>query len=751
MKTRAVRAYSASRPISSRMITIATVLLLMASLSVLVTTRQASASLSSTCQSSGYTCVEGGYDSSTMNNNWATKYYGAGGSVDIGNPPHNCTLYAAWMLAQHGAPDPGQSWGNAKDWGHNLASLTNGTPAVGSIAWYDSGRSGVGANGHVGYVAKLDLSNGRVFIESDNYIGGSSGYTSSGWVAISSPSGYIHVKDVPTTLPAQPGSPRVMSTTGTTAVLAWTDASTNEDSFVSQYRIGTGAWMAGPSVGANTTTMTVTGLTRGTSYTFQVGAHNAKGTHWSAYCYGRTVALPASPTSLHVTSTTGHSAALAWTDASNNEDRFVSQYKIGSGPWIPGPSVGANATSMTISGLSPATAYTFQVGAQNVAGTHWSAYAYGTTQQVLPAQPTSPHVTGTTGSTAQLAWTDASDNESGFVTQYRIGTGSWVAGPSVGANTTSVTVSGLHSGTTYTFQVGAKNTVGTHWSAYFYGSTAAFPAQPTNPSVSSTTTSSATLTWGDASNNEDRFVSQYKVGSGGWVAGPSVGANVTSMTIGGLSASTAYTFQIGAQNSAGTHWSAYAYGTTQTPVPAPGQPGQPVAGTPDSTHITVSWPAVPGATSYQLQWTHLRNPGNSDWTYWGSTGSTSVTIGVTTGQSFMFQVRAVNSSGSSSWSQWSNWVFTTVAVTVSQYATGGLSGHTCPYDSCQAGPTYPANHTIWIRCYVNGQNVQEPSQWGGYWTTVWDLASDGYYYTDAWLHTGSNNPVVPACDAGDVK
>jgi hypothetical protein len=116
----------------------------------------------------------------------------------------------------------------------------------------------------------------------------------------------------------------------------------------------------------------------------------------------------------------------------------------------------------------------------------------------------------------------------------------------------------------------------------------------------------------------------------------------------------------------------------------------------------------------------------------------------------MFQVRAVNSGGTSSWSQWSNWVFTTVAVTVSQYATTGDSGHTCANNSCQAGTAYPANHTVWIRCYVQGQNIQEPSQWGGGWETAWDLASDGLYYSDAWLHTGSNNPVVPACDAGDV-
>ena len=30
-------------------------------------------------------------------------------------------------------------------------------------------------------------------------------------------------------------------------------------------------------------------------------------------------------------------------------------------------------------------------------------------------------------------------------------------------------------------------------------------------------------------------------------------------------------------------------------------------------------------------------------------------------------------------------------------------------------------------------------------TTVWDLSDDGYYYTDAWLYTGTNGTAVPHC------
>jgi hypothetical protein len=189
----------------------------------------------------------------------------------------------------------------------------------------------------------------------------------------------------------------------------------------------------------------------------------------------------------------------------------------------------------------------------------------------LPAQPTGPRVTSVSTSSAALGWTDASNNETAFVSQYRIGTGPWVAGPSVGGNATSMTVGGLTANTTYTFQVGAKNAAGTKWSVYFYGKTAApptLPAQPTNPNVW-LTTSSAVVGWSDASNNETRFVSQYRIGTGPWVAGPSVGANVTSMTINGLAANTTYTFQVGAQNAAGTKWSVYFYGKTAALPPPP--------------------------------------------------------------------------------------------------------------------------------------------------------------------------------------
>jgi surface antigen len=154
------------------------------------------AAASAGCKSTGYSCTIDGYNATTMNNSWAARYYGSDTKGGIGTPPHNCTLFAAWMLAHNGLPDPGRAWGYADQWGITLAADTNHTPAIGSIAWYD----GPGM-GHVAYVARVNWSNHTVFLVSDNYAADSAGYTSNAWVAFSVPTGYIHLRDLSAPLP----------------------------------------------------------------------------------------------------------------------------------------------------------------------------------------------------------------------------------------------------------------------------------------------------------------------------------------------------------------------------------------------------------------------------------------------------------------------------------------------------------------------------------------------------------------------
>ena len=86
-------------------------------------------------------------------------------------------------------------------------------------------------------------------------------------------------------------------------------------------------------------------------------------------------------------------------------------------------------------------------------------------------------------------------------------------------------------------------------------------------------------------------------------------------------------------------------------------------------------------------------------------------------------------------------------VSIVSQATGGVTGHAGPGNQYQVGPTnYAKSSPIWIVCNVNGQSIAGP-----YGTeATWDLSDDGWYYSDAWLYTGTNGPAVPPCSLKTV-
>ena len=124
---------------------------------------------------------------------------------------HNCTNYVAYRLVQSGMPNvrPWEGNGNASNWGTAMASITDQTPTVGSVAWYRSNVSPAGSNGHVAIVEQV-ISDTEIVV-SEDYWGGDFHWRritkGSGW-----PSGFIHFNDrvvAPTTAPAIVGTPAV--------------------------------------------------------------------------------------------------------------------------------------------------------------------------------------------------------------------------------------------------------------------------------------------------------------------------------------------------------------------------------------------------------------------------------------------------------------------------------------------------------------------------------------------------------------
>ncbi|HET6626579.1 MAG TPA: CHAP domain-containing protein [Nocardioidaceae bacterium] len=109
---------------------------------------------------------------------------------------HNCTNYAAYRMVRSGMPNvrPWSGSGNARNWGHAKAGITNTTPRVGAVAWWDAYVRPAGSAGHVAYVEQV-ISSSEIIVSQDSWGGDFS------WARItrsggSWPSGFIHFNDV---------------------------------------------------------------------------------------------------------------------------------------------------------------------------------------------------------------------------------------------------------------------------------------------------------------------------------------------------------------------------------------------------------------------------------------------------------------------------------------------------------------------------------------------------------------------------
>ncbi len=186
------------------------VLLLSGLIPVLGTVGASPAAATSTYLCSGYSsCAAKGYSSSGyagVNNKMYWRMYSG----------HNCTNYVAYRMIKAGMsserPWSGGS-GNAYYWGYAMKSITDQTPQVGAVAWYDRGVPGAGSAGHVAYVEKV-VSSTEIIVSEDSW-GGDFDWRiirkdGPGW-----PTGFIHFVDritKNTTPPRVVGTSRVGET-----------------------------------------------------------------------------------------------------------------------------------------------------------------------------------------------------------------------------------------------------------------------------------------------------------------------------------------------------------------------------------------------------------------------------------------------------------------------------------------------------------------------------------------------------------
>ena len=252
------------------------------------------------------------------------------------------------------------------------------------------------------------------------------------------------------TAPAAPTS--LTATAGDKQVtLSWSNPS---NSAITKYQVRQGSsttissasWTDITSSGAATTSHTVTGLTNGTAYAFQIRAvaGSAEGA-----ASGTVQATPRFDAPAGLTATAGDTqVTLAWTDPSDNAiSGYQFRQRAGSaawGSWTAISGSGADTTSHTVTGLTNGTAYSFEVRAVNGA-----ASGTVTATPVAPlAEPTGLVVVPGVGG-AVLYWTDPG-NPAITGWRYRVRdsgtTYGWSNIMGAGADTTKHTVTGLGNG-----------------------------------------------------------------------------------------------------------------------------------------------------------------------------------------------------------------------------------------------------------------------------------------------------------------
>lgn len=123
-----------------------------------------------------------------------------------------------------------------------------------------------------------------------------------------------------------------------------------------------------------------------------------------SYAQRRDRTPPTTPTNLHVTAVSSTSVSLAWNSSSDNSGSFF--YVLYANDAVVA-NASMSATAHTLTGLSPATTYTFRIRARDQS-MNWSGYSNSVTATTLPANtpPSPPELSASAGPThISLTWT----------------------------------------------------------------------------------------------------------------------------------------------------------------------------------------------------------------------------------------------------------------------------------------------------------------------------------------------------------
>ena len=468
--------------------------------------------------------------------------------------------------------------------------------------------------------------------------------------------------------------------------LSWSAPSDNGGSAISSYFVrynttGVAPWTQ-VNTGSSSTSYTITGLTNGTTYFFQLAAVNGycnSGGPSSGIFTPSATGIPGTTPDqvTGVTTISGPNAgniSVSWSIPGNGGlaiSSYTLQYRVtGSGSFT--TITGIGTTNTIVTGLANNTTYDIRVAAVNVLGTGaYSNIVIGTTF-TTPNSPT--NLTGTAGNgQATLTWIAPTSNGGTPITQYSVGKSTSSSGPFTSVNTgstaTTYTLTGLTNGTLYYIHVSGVNIVGTGTpSNVILLAPSTIPIAPVIIPPAVCDNQQVLVTWAPPTDTGGAPIISYNLRYTTSLTAPitwspptpySVPAPTTSFLVSGLTNGTPYYFQVAAVNFNGA--GPYSASSTATPSITP-QPPIPITTTAiTSSSIAVSWTTPTGlantggnpTTGYLIYWSQISSTGsvippvNSyNSTTSGTPLATTYTItGLTHATLYEIQISSINCSG----------------------------------------------------------------------------------------------------------
>ena len=381
---------------------------------------------------------------------------------------------------------------------------------------------------------------------------------------------------------------------------------------------------------------------------------------------------PAPPAPVAPTLTAGQGElSVSWTPPASPSSPITAyevQYRHHpDGAWTTWASLGADARSTTITGLTPGGIYRVRARAQN--GFGWGGYTNPYVEVTLPTSQPPPAVTGLTasrdGDAINVSW-NASDGATGYDLEYSIDARqSWTRAATNHA-TTTYTLANTDAANSYVIAVRAVNSGGeSGWT----NSEPVPSEQTTKPTPPPTPQPPAGVTGLTASRDGNAISVSWNASDGAtgydvvystdakrsWTRAATDHA-ATTYTLANADAAKSYVLAVRAVNSAGeSGWTNSAPVPAQQPtIPTPPATSQPPAAVANvvavhtGKNVSALWRASDGATGYDLEYS---TDGGASWTRAATNHGIGIYIldGADAAKTYLVRVRAVNSNGESGW------------------------------------------------------------------------------------------------------